>query len=181
MDARDEDRLDEAIARFGRLVRAIEQRQSRTESRLAGLYQLTFIAFILVVASIAFLTIILSQQVPEVSAAISTMNRQVARVADDMDRMERTVQGIGRDMGSLPVIMAEMDRMHASVGFMSSEVGAMAGSMTGMNTSVAAMQMNLTDMRQSFEVMEFNVGRMGSDVNQLSKPMRMFNWMNPLQ
>jgi len=181
VDSRDEDRLDEAIARFGRLVRAMEQRQSRTESRLAGLYQLTFTALILVVASIAFLTIILSQQVPEVSAAISTMNRQVARVADDMDRMERTLQGIGRDMGSLPVIMAEIDRMHASVGVMSGDVGAMAGSMTGMDTSVAAMRMSLTDMRHSFEVMEFNVGRMGGDVNQMSKPMRMFNWMNPLR
>jgi hypothetical protein len=29
--------------------------------------------------------------------------------------------------------------------------------------------------------MEQTVGRMGQDVNHMSQPMRMFNWMNPFR
>jgi hypothetical protein len=36
-------------------------------------------------------------------------------------------------------------------------------------------------MRQSFELVERSVGQMGADVNRLSQPMRMFNFINPFR
>jgi hypothetical protein len=64
---------------------------------------------------------------------------------------------------------------------MSDDVQALAQTVAGMDASVSAMQLHLTDMRQSFELMEQNIGRMGADVNHMSEPMRLFNWMNPLR
>lgn len=181
MDPRDEERLDEAVARFAALIRAIEQRQSAMESRLSWLYQLTFIAFIVVVASISFLTIILSQQMPDITAALTAMNGDFVQVADDMDRMERSVRRMAEDVHQLPAIIAEVDRMHTSTGFMAADIDSLALLFADMDEAVAAMEGGVADMRQSFEVMQVNVGRMGVDVNQMSKPMRMFNWMNPFR
>jgi hypothetical protein len=181
MDPRDEDRLDEAIARFAGLIRAIEQRQSATESRLAGLYQLTFVAFIVVVASISFLTIILSQQMPDITAALMAMNADFVQVADDMDRVERSIRRMAEDVHRLPGIIAEVDRMHTSTGFMANDVDRLSLLFAEMDGSIGTMEVGVTDMRQSFEIMQINVGRMGSDVNHMSQPMRMFNWMSPFR
>jgi len=181
MHPRDEDRLDEAIARFASLIRAMEQRQSRIEARLASLYQLTFVAFGVVVASIAFLTIILSSQAPEITAALTAMNGRFAEVSDDMVRMERTVRTMGTDMKKMPVIVAKLDRMHGSVSTMSYDLGEMAGTIGEIDDQIAMMGVTIGDMRQSFQVMEQTVGRMGVDVHHMSQPMRMFNWMNPFR
>jgi archaellum component FlaC len=74
-----------------------------------------------------------------------------------------------------------MDDIHGSVAFMSNDVAAMAVDLGTMDDTVIGLSANIHDMRQSFEFMEQNVGRMGADVNQLSQPMRMFNFFNPFR
>ncbi len=181
MHPRDEDLLDDAVDRFARLFRAIEVRQSRIESRLVWLYQLAFIAFVILVASISFMTIILSQQVPGMTAAITHMNGRFSEIADDMVNMERSVGLMGTNMDTLPRMVSHVDEIHGSVAFMSHDVSAMAGHMASIDAGVGAMELNILDMRQSFEVMDLTVGRMGKDVNHMSQPMRMFNSLNPLR
>lgn len=181
MQPNDEQALDQAMTRFAKLIRRIDARQSRIEARVALLYQLLFGAVIVLVASLSFLTIILSRQIPDATAAVTGLNEHFARVADNMDRMEYSVRMIDTGMQTLPEIIRHVDTMHGGVAFMSHDVVAIAGSVTAIDTEVGAMSTSLNDMRQSFRLMEETVGRMGQDVNQLSQPMRMFNWMNPFR
>lgn len=181
MDPRDEDQLDDAIDRFARLIEAIEARQSRIESRLISYHQIVFSAFLIVVASLSFMTILLSQQVPGMTAAITDMNARFGDIADDMVHMERAVGMMGNDMDTLPTMVGHVDAIHGGVSFMSNDVADMAGHMAQIDRGVGAMEASMLDMRQSFEIMERTVGRMGQDVNHMSQPMRMFNQMNPLR
>ncbi|MGB5734564.1 MAG: hypothetical protein WBM40_08990 [Thiohalocapsa sp.] len=181
MDPRDEDQLDDAIERFARLMGAIESRQSRLESRLSSAQQLVFVAFLIVVASLSFMSILLSQQVPGMTAAITEMNGRFGDIADDMVHMERAVRMMGDDMNSLPTMVSHVDNIHGGVAFMSNDVADMSGHMAQIDNGVGAMEQSMLEMRQSFEIMEQNVARMGQDVNHMSQPMRMFNWMNPLR
>jgi hypothetical protein len=181
MDQQSEDRLDEVIDRFGALMRDVGERQARIENRVTTLFQLSLIAFVIVVVSLSFLTILLSRQVPGMTAAITEMNDRFASIADDMVQMERSVESIGRYMETLPLIIGGMDRIHGSVAFMSDDVSGIATDIGTLDTSVGAMAISVADMRQSFELVERSVGQMGADVNRLSQPMRMFNFINPFR
>ncbi|WP_462320681.1 hypothetical protein [Halochromatium sp.] len=181
MELKDEQALDQAMDRFAALMRRIDARQSRIEARVALLYQLLFGAVIVLVASLSFLTIILSRQIPDATAAVTGLNEHFAQVADNMDRIEHSMQVIDTGMQSLPTVIAHVDSMHGGVAFMSQDVTQIAQAIAIIDDSVGTMSTNLTDMRHSFRLMEDTVGRMGQDVNQLSQPMRMFNWMNPFR
>lgn len=181
MNAQDEQALDEAIDRFAGLIRRIDARQGRLEARVTLLYQLLFGAVIVLVASLSFLTIILSRQIPDATAAVTGLNEHFARVADNMDAMERSVRVIDEGMRTMPKIIGHVDQIHGGIAFMSHDVTEIAGSIGAIDGSVDAMTLSLADMRQSFQVMEQTVGRMGQDVNHMSQPMRMFNWMNPFR
>jgi hypothetical protein len=181
MELRDEQALDQAMERFAGLMRRIDARQSRIEARVALLYQLLFGAVIVLVASLSFLTIILSRQIPDATAAVTGLNVHFAQVADNMDQIEQSMRTIDSAMQSLPDVIGHVDTMHGGVAFMSRDVTEIALSIAAIDQSVGMMSTNLSDMRQSFQLMEGAVGRMGQDVNHLSQPMRMFNWMNPFR
>jgi hypothetical protein len=181
MQTQDEQQLDRALERFTALMRHIDARQTRMENRLTGLFALSLVAFVIVVVSLSFLTIILSQQVPGMTGAITEMNQRFGQIAEDMVAMERSVAAMGRNMDSMPRLVGHMDQVHGSVAFMSNDVAAMAGDLGALDLSVVGMTAQLGDMRQSFEIMEQSVARMGADVNHMSQPMRMFNFMNPFR
>lgn len=181
MTPHDEQALDLAMEQFASLIRRIDARQSRIESRVALLYQLLFGAVIVLVASLSFLTIILSHQIPDATAAVTGLNEHFARVADNMDQMERSVRVIDQGMQTLPQIIGHVDDIHGGIAFMSGDVSEIASAITDIDTSVGTMQSSLADMRQSFQIMDQTVLRMGRDVNHMSQPMRMFNWMNPFR
>jgi hypothetical protein len=107
------------------------------------------------------------------------MNGDLVQVADAMDRMERSVRRMADDLNWLPEIVAEVDRMHTGTGFMANDVDRLSLLFAHMDGSIGTMEVGLADMRQSFEIMQINVGRVGSDINHMSQPMRRFNWMNP--
>jgi len=181
VNADDEQVLDQAMERFARLIKRIDARQSRIEARVTLLYQFLFGAVIVLVASLSFLTVILSRQIPDATAAVTELNAHFARVADSMDAMERSVRVIDQGVSSLPEIIGHVDQMHGGVAFMSQDVTEIAGAIGTIDASMGTMALSLGDMRQSFQVMELNVERMRQDVNHLSQPMRMFNWMNPFR
>lgn len=181
MDPRDDAALDAAMARFGALIRRMDERQTRIANSLARLYQIAFAAFAVLVASVSFLTIILARQVPQITAVITDMNDRFASVAEDMVIIERRMRGIDTAMQTLPRVVGEVDRVHLSVAFMSNDVALMSGSIGSLDDSIGLITASVGDMRQSFEVMQHNVAVMGRDVNHMSQPMRMFNWMNPFR
>ncbi|WP_295879188.1 hypothetical protein [uncultured Thiohalocapsa sp.] len=181
MQSDTDEQLDQALARFAALIGDIHARQAEQERRVNSLFALSLVAFVLVVTVLSFLTIILSQQVPGMTAAIADMNGRFAVIADDMVAMDGSVADMRRHMASMPDMVAHLDAVHGSVGFMSADVGAMGLSVAAMDDSVAAMSASLGDMRLSFEVMEQRVARMGADMRHLSQPMRMFNFFNPFR
>ncbi len=180
-DLDEQERLDRTIERLDRILRRLDARQSRVERRLVNLYQTAFIAFTVIVVSISFLVIILSRQVPGMTLAIDDMNARFARVADNMVKMDRTVAAMRDHVESLPSIIARVDRVQGSVGAMSPDITALGDALAAIEHGVTAMTLNIGDMRGSFEVMDHTIGRMSADVDHMSQPMRLFNWMNPFR
>lgn len=173
--------LDRTIARFMAFIGQMNARQTQLEQRVTNLYLLSLVAFVLVVSTLSFLTIILSQQVPGITAAIEDMNARFAVIADDMVAMDRNIANMQQHMEIMPSLVSHLDDIHGSVGFMSNDVASMALTVDTLDDTVLGMSASLGDMRLSFEVMEQSVGRMGADMRHLSQPMRMFNFFNPFR
>lgn len=177
----DSERIDATIERFARIVQRLEHRQAKLERRMTGLYQSAAVAFGIVVVILSFLVLVFWKYVPVMNATIGAMNHRFAFVADDMVRMEQTIRRMDGDLGSFPRIIENIDHIHGSVGGMSENVSALGGSIVSIDRDMALMTTGVGDLRQSFEIMEINVGRIGRDVNHISKPMRFFNQINPLR
>ncbi len=175
----DEEHLDQVMTRFATLLHRVQKQQARIDERLTLLYQIGFIAFGVLVASVSFLSIILSQQVPGVADAIARINHSFAEVANDMVRIEDAVQALGEPLQSMPQIVKEVDHMQHSVSIMADDVTAMTARMQRIDQHVAHLHLTAQDMTQSFIQMDHQVAAMGYEVNRLSQPMRMFNWMTP--
>jgi hypothetical protein len=173
--------LDQAFARFLAFIGQMNARQTQLEQRVTYLYLLSLVAFVLLVSTLSFLTIILSQQVPDITAAIEDMNGRFAVIADDMVAMDRSIADMQRHMETMPALVSHLDDIHGGVGFMSNDVATMALTVGSMDDTVLGMSASLGDMRLSFEVMEHSVSRMGTDMRHLSQPMRMFNFFNPFR
>ena len=177
----DEERLDQAIDRLGAILRRLEGRQTRIEHRLTTLYQIAFVAFVVIVASISFLVVVLSSQAPGITVAIDQMNTRFASVAENMARMDHTVAAMRGHVDSLPAIIHNVDRIDHQVGAMSGNVAAMGDALVAIDRDIARLTVGVGDMRASFEIMETRIGSMSNDVNHMSQPMRMFNFMNPFR
>lgn len=177
----DAEHLDQAIERFARIIERIQIRQSQAEHKLLNLYRMAAIAFALVVASLSFLVIILSQQFPAMTGAITDMNDRFTTVANNMARMDRSVSHMESSMERFPEIVANLDGMNASVTEMALDVRTMRAVMGVMDEQMKTMSLSVADMRQSFELMEANLLRIGHDVSRLSAPAKMFNQFNPFR
>ncbi len=181
MGPKDEANLELAVEKLNRVIRVLGEQNFHLEQRLATLYRFFFIAFSLLVISLSFLVIILAKQMPQITHAIAKMNGYFATVSNEMSRVDRSMQVMEENMDSMPSIISNVDRIHGDMAYLSSDIGKMSMTMDNMDDNMGWMTTNLADMRHSFGIMDHTVYGMGRSVNQMSTPMRMFNWMIPFQ
>lgn len=176
-----EARIDEAIDRLQHVIQLLGERQEFLDRRISALSRLALFDLFAVVLSISLLVIILSVQAPELRTAVATMNLHFGAMSDDMYNIRRSMARMTEDVSALPGIIREVDSIQGSVGQMSNRIGTMSTRVGTMNTNLGLMTQQVNDMSLSFAVMDDTVMRMMQDVNHLSKPMRMFNQMNPFR
>jgi cell division protein FtsL len=173
--------IDEAIDRLQRIIRLMDERQAVLDRRVSALSKLALLDLFAVVLSISLLVIILSLQAPELRGAVATMNVHFAAISDDLLSIRQSMARMTNDVASLPEIVRHVDSLHGDVGKMTGSVGAMTERVSSMSTQVTHMSQQVNDMTLSFRVMDDTITRMTQDVRHLSKPMRLFNQMNPFR
>jgi hypothetical protein len=171
--------LDHSIDRLGLLLQRIEERQNVLEGRFQTLYQTAAVALAVIVVSITLLVVVLSYQLPHMTTAMIQMNEKFSRVSNDMAKMDLVVADMNLNMQSLPEIITHVDRMNDSLVAVDTSVSLIGDNMVRIDNNLGNITVSVRDMRGSFQFMEGNVARMGRNTNQLSQPMRMFNWFNP--
>jgi uncharacterized protein YoxC len=176
-----EERIDTSVKKLQTVLGLLNDQQAAVERRLALVSRMALIAFFIVVASISFLVIILSTQVPQMAVAIDTMNRYFGDISDDMYTMRRSMRMMTENVDSMPGMVASIDSIHSDVDLMSGDVSLMTGHMSAIDGSLGQLTLHVGDMGQSFRIMDQSVLQMTRDVNQMSKPMRIFNQINPFR
>lgn len=81
----------------------------------------------------------------------------------------------------MPQMLRNIDQINASVERISTDVASMNVSVAAITGNLDQVTVGVVDMRHSFQIMDDSVTRMTHDVRHMSKPMQMFNWMNPFR
>jgi uncharacterized protein YoxC len=181
MNPETQDRIDTSIEKLQNVLGLLSQQQAAVEIRLALVSRMALIAFFVVVVSISFLVIILSTQVPQMAVAIDTMNRYFGDISDDMYAMRRSMRMMTENVDSMPGMVTSIDGIHGDVDIMTGDITVMTGHMSAIDNNLGQLTVHVGDMGQSFRIMDRTVLQMTRDVNHMSKPMRMFNQMNPFR
>lgn len=180
MNERECETLSRAVLGLGAAVEAERLRQNETIRRVGALYRVSLIAFAVLLLSMSFMIVVLALSLPNLTGAIVQMNTHFAEITADMEVMRERMHAMRRNMESLPDIVRNMDAMNASTLDMSARVAEMRQAMAQMTVDIDAMSASVADLRHSFDLMNITVANMQGNVQHMSTPMRMFNFLNPL-
>ena len=180
-DPADNKDLDQALASFSRVLTMMHEQQRRLEQQSARRHQLSLIVLVVLVGSLSLLMMVLSSQLPAMTTTVDTMNRYFTSITDDMGFMRRSMAAMDANVQSMPTMLRHIDQIHAGVEHISGDVAGMTAHMQSITASLDQVTAGVVDMRQSFQAMDESVDHMTRDVRQMSKPMNMFNQMNPFR
>jgi methyl-accepting chemotaxis protein len=182
MNQIDRDRLtDRALSHFDAIHSLQTESQERVTRRMDFIYRFVFIGFGLVVAAIFFMVLVLSMQMSHMTQVITIMNTHFSGMNDDMQYMLGAMSRMDGDVSSMMEIVERMDQMNSSVNGMSSDMATIRERMEEMDEEIIQLGASVTRMRDSFGVMNGSMSGMTRDVHHMSRPMQMFNMMNPFR
>lgn len=181
VDARQDEQVLQVVRTLQNIIEIQQNRQQSLVKRVNLLYRISFIAITVLVLSLSIMVIVLATYLPGLTQSITKMNQYFSDITDDMEVMRRSMYVMQENVDALPSIIRNIDHMHSSTQQMSRDVNNMSGHMSGINQTMQTMTVSVTDMKQSFQTMDQSVYQMRRDVDHMSKPMRMFNSVNPFR
>ena len=180
-DAADQSRIEEIASGFNHLLDQQFAMHLRVARRTTGLVRYGMVSLGVIGISMFLLLLTLSWWIKPMIDAVSKMNHDFTAIAEDMTVMKSAVLEMQVHVAEMPVMAAEMDLMRGNVRDITTSMDLVSRRMSNLDTNMASITQGVTRMAGSFGVMNQTVGVMGSDVNTLSGPMRIFNWMAPVK
>ncbi len=108
------------------------------------------------------------------SGYLDTMEGNFTSVATDMTSIRQTLHVLNDNVMVMPVISRTVGNMDASLAAMSGDLRTVTGQMASMNSNMASVNGNMQIMNKQISDMNLVMGHMAGNVNQISKPMKMF-------
>jgi methyl-accepting chemotaxis protein len=172
--------LRDSILRFNHAMSLRGEMNLRLAKRITAIIRIGMISLAVIVLAIGLLVAILAWQMQYIVTAMSTMNTHFSAMAKNMVTMRDTITLMEAKVQSMPTIVREIEAMDASMAVMNTDIERISQRMDRMNTSVAQVTHNVLRMSQTFAHMDNAVSGIGTDVNTMSSPMRMFNNFAPV-
>jgi uncharacterized protein YoxC len=116
----------------------------------------------------------MANNITDISTTMGSMDQSFTLVTQQLARIDATMTGlnqqitvISEDIHTVPQMSQTMHELKKSVDVMGLSMSSMTGDMRVLNHSTAGIN-------QQFSTLIQQVGRMTSDVNQMSRPMKFF-------
>jgi uncharacterized protein YoxC len=149
----------------------------KVATRVTFLIRFTMVLFGGLAISMLVMMLIMSSKMGDLTGAIDNMNSHFKHMTEDMKIMREHVSKMEQSIQSMPNMLTQVNAMNDSMAKMNTSVAAMSGDMTEIHHNMGTMRHSVDQMDYSFAHMEQSMQVMQQDVNQLSKPMRLFNRM----
>ncbi|MBS3799776.1 MAG: hypothetical protein KGY40_02165 [Thioalkalivibrio sp.] len=175
----EEKSVEEALERFDRIHSLHLEGAAALAQRLNFLYRVTFLGLALVLGGLFFLVMVISAQMSNMNRVISVVNDHIGEINQEMNQMHGTIARMDTNMRGMNDIVGRMDDIDGSVGNVAGDMVEVRQHMSTLDQDVERLSHHVHDMRESFRMMDGNMGMLANDVQHMSRPMQMFNQMNP--
>ncbi|MCW8827058.1 MAG: hypothetical protein OQK78_11625 [Gammaproteobacteria bacterium] len=115
----------------------------------------------------------------EIVNLITDLSADVASVSGNMIHLTGTMEQFDSHMNQMPVISSSALSMSEQMPQMNRSIGEMVGTMGTVNQEMTAMSYDTSVINQRFGNITKGIDVMGSNVNEISGPMGVFNSFMP--
>ena len=151
----------------------------RVAKRVTMMLRVGFLTTGVITVIMVAALMIFNNKLEEMNHVLDTMNQKFGSMSTDMRQMKVLLKEIDRNITYLPGIVDETGNMKDVVQIMRGDIGAISGSVTNLQINLTGITGNVDQMTQTFLSLDKTMQHLGTDVNNLSGPSRMFNKIMP--
>ena len=173
--------VENALTDFRKGMEAREQLSIRIGRRTTQIIRFGMFGLSVLGLALFYLIFILTKdfgtitdEMERMSVNLTNMEGYFSSVAGDISGMRQTLHTLNDNVTVMPAISRTVGNMDASLATMSSDLQSITGLMSTMNSNMASVNGNLQIMNKQITDMNLVMGHMAGNVNQISKPMKMF-------
>ena len=173
--------VENALTEFRKGMEAREQLSIRIGRRTTQIIRFGMFGLSVLGLALFYLIFILTKDFSSItdemelmSVNLTRMEGYFASVATDITSIRQTVHVLNDNMMVMPVISRTVSGMDASLSALSSNLQTISGQMDTMNNNMASVNGNLQIINRQIGEMNLVIGHMAGNVNQISRPMKMF-------
>jgi methyl-accepting chemotaxis protein len=173
--------VENALTEFRKGMEAREQLSIRIGRRTTQIIRFGMFGLSVLGLALFYLIFILTKdfgtitdEMERMSVNLTNMEGYFSSVATDITGMRQTLHVLNESVTVMPLISRTVGNMDTSLATMSGDLQSITGLMNTMNNNMASINGNLQIMNKQITDMNLVMGHMAGNVNQISKPMKMF-------
>jgi len=174
-----EEQFRQAAKDFSNAMEIRTTMNLRVARRVTAILRIGMVSFGVVAIILLSMLYAFTSKMDEMIVALDTMNHQFASMSEDLSIMKSTMHTMERDISHMPAVTLATRDIRNTIGGMRIEVDSMKKTVTNLNYEVNGITNQRGNMTWQMSMLDPAVRHMGSDVNRMSGPMRMFNQINP--
>jgi outer membrane murein-binding lipoprotein Lpp len=177
--AQQEARVRQATEDFRMAMEIRNAMSVRVAKRVTAILRIGMVSLGMVTIILMMMLYAFTSKMDEMIVALNTMNTKFSSMAEDMTVMKTTLYGMEKYVAHVPSITRATVDMTGNVGIMHTSVETMQQTIGQLNNEVHVTTGQVTNMTRHIRTLDPAVQHLGTDVNRMSGPMRMFNIFNP--
>jgi methyl-accepting chemotaxis protein len=173
--------VENALSEFRKGMEAREQLSTRIGARTTQIIRFGMFGLSILGLALFYLIFILTKdfatitdEMERMSVNLTNMEGYFASVATDITGIRQTLYVMNDNVMVLPDISQTVVNMDTSLAAMSGDLQTITGQMASMNNNMVSVNGNMQIMNKQISDMNMVMGHMAGNVNQISKPMKMF-------
>ena len=171
--------IRQAVADFKRGMEIRSGLNLRVARRVTAILRIGILGMGVITLLLLVMLYAFNSRLVAMSAVLATMNQQFQSMSADMNEMTATVRTMKQNVSFMPAMVDETTKMRTSVSTLNHNITGMTGKVSGIQTSMTGITGDIGHMTHTFRMLDPAVQNMGTDINKLSKPSRMFNSIMP--
>ncbi len=174
-----EERIRRATEDFRKAMEIRSSMNVRVAKRVTAILRIGMVSFGILTLILLLMLYAFTSKMDDMIVALDTMNSQFTSMSEDMSKVRSTMYIMERNIAYVPDITRATMGIGSSVAEMRTEVDSMQGTINSLNNELNGLTGQVTNITLQIRSLDPAVQHIGTDVNRITGPIRLFNDFNP--
>ena len=170
-------RVEASMADFRAGMQSTHDLSVRIGKRTTQFLRLFVLCMFILGVALVYLIVSLKQDMGGFVDQMALMNQNVLQMTQSVGLMQGSTAAMVGHLQVMPEMNTELAKMSHTIGTLNSQIASISGQMQAlpvMSKDVNIMAQELDEMLRELKEMNASLGNMAYDMNDISRPMRMF-------